>query len=639
MYKGRAAAGGAGAVLSFVFYRLVTGRPKVMNQEKTSEKNTGPRFGSSLELKTLFFFGVALAAVLIISFLLYYKLTVRQLDSQNPLTGKLLAEREFILWHFDAVLRQSARGTHQEVQPDTEDYRTSDFIENMKYQSETLGGSPPSKTDSRGTSYLIRTMGPRKTPDERLDDFEKELIARLTHATDDSSPTSRTDDEGNYIYYQPLRIETTCLNCHPQDDHSSSLGLGTLQGIIRINLSDPPAGKELTRFWAMLITAAIITTFVGLVSFYTLIRLIIIKPLRSLREVSEAISHGDITKRAELETGDEFEALGTAFNRMMQHLVSTQEKLREANAELREKVDELAKQSLKLFETNKLKSDFMATMSHELRTPLNSILGFSAVLGSIDTLSDKQRRYVGNINHSGQTLLNMINDILDMARLEAGRLEASPTQFHIEAIVDAQIDMAHPLVEKKNLSLVCNIEPKLPQMFQDANRIGRILNNLLSNAIKFTPEGGKITVDVRRKTGVIDRAGPDPGQDTGEIPVLDLREPKPLLEIQVSDSGVGIPPEDRQVIFEKFRQSNGGSAAGGAMTREYSGSGLGLSIVKELCRLLGGDVTVDSRLGFGSVFTVLIPWEFRAPDVQQSPILSDIREFGKSRAGEWKQEI
>ena len=199
--------------------------------------------------------------------------------------------------------------------------------------------------------------------------------------------------------------------------------------------------------------------------------------------------------------------------------------------------------------------------------------------------------------------------------------------------------MAHPLVEKKNLSLFCNIEPKLPQMFQDANRIGRILNNLLSNAIKFTPEGGKITVDVRRKTGVIDKAGPDPGQDTGEIPVLDLREPKPLLEMQVSDSGVGIPPEDRQVIFEKFRQSNGGGAAGGAMTREYSGSGLGLSIVKELCRLLGGDVTVDSRLGFGSVFTVLIPWEFRAPDVQQSPILSDIREFGKSRAGEWKQEI
>ncbi|MBO7707759.1 MAG: hypothetical protein J6S42_03680, partial [Thermoguttaceae bacterium] len=106
-------------------------------------------------------------------------------------------------------------------------------------------------------------------------------------------------------------------------------------------------------------------------------------------------------------------------------------------------------------------------------------------------------------------------------------------------------------------------------------------------------------------------------------------EPIPLLEIRVSDSGVGISPEDRQIIFEKFRQA--GSSVDATITREYSGSGLGLSIVKELCRLLEGDITVESRLGFGSVFTVRIPWEFRAPNLQQSPILSDLREFGKIR--------
>ncbi len=605
-----------------------------MPPKKSSDKRAAVRFGSSLEVKCLFFFGLALAAVIIVSFVLYYKLTARQLDSQNPLTGKLLAEREFILWHFDAVLRQSSPGIpYPERQPDTEDYDTTDFIDNMKYQSERLGVSGRPDGKSRESARLIRTAGPHKTPEDRLDPFEKELIDRLSRAADDSSPTSRTDSKGNFIYYQPLRIETSCINCHPQDDHRSSLGLGSLQGLIRVELSDPPSRKQITRFWAMLLGAAIVTAFIGLLSFYAMIRLIIIKPLRQLREVSEAISHGDITMRARLETGDEFEALGTAFNRMMQHLISMQDELRETNAELRDKVDELATQSLKLFETNKIKSDFMATMSHELRTPLNSILGFSEVLGSIDTLSDKQRRYVENINNSGQTLLNMINDILDMARLEAGRLEASPSQFHIAAIVDAQVDMARPLVDRKNLNLLCTIPPGLPQMYQDANRIGQILNNLLSNAIKFTPEGGQISVGVRRLMGVVEGAKGESGEAAPDAP----SEPIPLLEIRVADSGVGISPEDRQIIFEKFRQAGGSTDA--MITREYSGSGLGLSIVKELCRLLEGEVTVESRLGFGSVFTVRLPWEFRAPNLQQSPIISDLREFGKIRPAERKPEM
>ena len=326
-----------------------------MAQKKSSEKSAGRRFGSSLEVKCLFFFGFALAAVIIVSFLLYYKLTARQLDSQNPLTGKLLAEREFILWHFDAVLRQSSPSSpYPERQPDTEEYATSDFVDNMKYQSERLGASGRPDGTSRETARLIRTAGPRKTPEDQLDPFEIELIERLSRAADDSAPTSRTDDEGNYIYDQPLRIETSCINCHPQEDHRSSFGLGSLQGLIRVELSDPPSKRQITRFWAMLLAAAIVTAFVGLVSFYAMIRLIIIRPLRQLREVSESISRGDITKRAQLETGDEFEALGTAFNRMMQHLIAMQDELRATNAELREKVDELATQSLKLFEMNKI---------------------------------------------------------------------------------------------------------------------------------------------------------------------------------------------------------------------------------------------------------------------------------------------
>ena len=621
------------------------------------------RFGSSLEVKCLFFFGFALAVVLAVSFILYYHLTAKQLDTQNPLMGRLLAEREFILWHFGAVVRHGEDNGRQNrggASPEMEDYGPNDFIDTMKYQSEMLEGSSKRSVAAHPVSRLIRTAGGTPTPEDELDTFEKNLVARLERSATNSSPTSRVDEQGRYLYYQPLRIDNSCLNCHPQEDSRSALALGSLQGIIQVTIPEPPSRKELTRFWAMLLAAAIVTAFVGLVSFYAVIRWIIIRPLRSLRGVSEAISSGDITKRADITTGDEFETLSVAFNQMLHHLVATQEKLSDMNQELRTKVDELAQQSLKLFETNKIKSDFMATMSHELRTPLNSILGFSEVLGSIDTLSDKQRRYVTNINKSGQTLLNMINDILDMARLEAGRLEARPSQFRIEAVVDAQVDMARPLVDRKNLDITCTIEPNLPQIYQDESRIGQILNNLLSNAIKFTPEGGKISVSVRRLedlpriaddgkqvegVGVLSLAGdsldilPGFGMVVTESGIFYTRKSENarpnggFLEIKVSDTGIGISPEDRQIIFEKFRQAGGATSGDRSITREYSGSGLGLSIVRELCRLLEGEIFVSSQLGVGSEFTVILPCEFQRPDVQESPILSDIREFSQTSTG------
>ena len=222
-------------------------------------------------------------------------------------------------------------------------------------------------------------------------------------------------------------------------------------------------------------------------------------------------------------------------------------------------------------------------MSHELRTPLNSILGFSEVLKGIDALDEKQKRYVQNIQKSGRTLLDMINDILDLAKMEAGRMDIRPSDFRIEQVVAAQCDMARPLAEKKNIDVECQIEPDLPPVRQDQARVQQILNNLLSNAIKFTPEGGRVKILARRDE-------PD------------------LLMLQVIDTGVGIAEEHHQVIFEKFRQGQAAQPSGDAMTREYSGTGLGLSIVKELCRLLQGEVSVESALGKGSVFTVRLPW-------------------------------
>jgi two-component system, NarL family, sensor histidine kinase BarA len=238
---------------------------------------------------------------------------------------------------------------------------------------------------------------------------------------------------------------------------------------------------------------------------------------------------------------------------------------------------------MRLYDMNKLKSDFLATVSHELRTPLNSILGFSDVLHGIDALDDKQKRYVGNIQRSGRMLLDMINDILDLAKMESGKMEVRLSEFKIGALVSAQCDMARPLAEKKNIDLESNVSNALPPLRQDQAKVQQILNNLLSNAIKFTPEGGRINVSAEK-----DEMG-------------DLR-------LKVVDTGIGISPEDQQLVFEKFRQAPVGHSDGDAITREYSGTGLGLSIVRELCRLLGGDVSLESELGKGSTFTIRLPW-------------------------------
>jgi signal transduction histidine kinase len=178
-------------------------------------------------------------------------------------------------------------------------------------------------------------------------------------------------------------------------------------------------------------------------------------------------------------------------------------------------------------------------------------------------------------------LLEMINDILDLAKIESGRMELKLSEFPLGQVVTTQCDMARPLAERKNIDLSTHLADDMPDVRQDQARLQQILNNLLSNAVKFTPEGGRIDVSVRCKAD--------------------------LFIVDVADTGVGIAEEDQRVIFDKFRQGQTALPDGEALTREYSGTGLGLSIVRELCRLLGGEVSVESELGKGSTFTVRLP--------------------------------
>lgn len=399
-------------------------------------------------------------------------------------------------------------------------------------------------------------------------------------------------ERGKYHYYEPVYWKQSCISCHESfngkyaesiADSPPNSGLNAFPFfVVKVTMPYEETRQAISHTRATLLTVGILTVVMAMGALWVIVRYVIVKPLNHLRDVSDAVAHGLTDQRAEINTGDEFEDLATSFNKMLQHLVDTQLKIRNVNKDLDAKVDELAQVNLRLYEMNRMKSDFLANMSHELRTPLNSIIGFSEVLQGIESLTEKQRRYAQNIQKSGRLLLDMINDILDLAKVEAGQMELRLSEFQLDRIVHAQCDMVRSLTDEKNIDLVVNMEPDLPEMYQDQSKIQQILTNLLSNAIKFTPEGGRITVSAKCT-------------------------PQGMIALSIADTGVGIAEADREIIFEKFRQ---GTAVLGRdnLTREYSGTGLGLSIVRELCRLMGGEVSLESELGKGSTFTVTIPW-------------------------------
>jgi len=543
---------------------------------------------SSLERKCRFLFGLCLLLLITGSFWWYGFRTEELVYTTTRNTGRNFVDATMLQLHWE------------KLEPDR---KFTGLIEQ-------LGAV------LRPQQYRSWVLDPMLSPEERARrSFSRLDIAVLDYfATRPVGPPAatgpadageyrefRTADNKEYHYYQPIRWKNSCKVCHEYrgliGDAPAEAGAGgghehwaenDLMAVVKVVMPDSVTRRAINWNRALLLATAIMTVFLAMLVAYAIVRFVIVKPLGHLRDVADEVRKGNVQARAEIHTADEFEELGIAFNRMLRGLVDSQEELQKVNASLDDKVDKLAQANLHLYEMNRLKSDFLATMSHELRTPLNSIIGFSDVLGSIESLDDKQRRYVQNIRSSGRMLLEMINDILDLAKIEAGKMEVRPSTFRMDAIVAAQCDMARPLAEKKNIDLEFDVEPGLEAIDQDPAKVQQILANLLSNAVKFTPEGGRVEV----------RARPEPPDDAAA--------PTAFL-LEVADTGVGIAPDEQQTIFEKFRQSRVFQAGDDAMTREFSGTGLGLSIVRELCRLLGGDIALESQLGRGSRFTVRLP--------------------------------
>jgi signal transduction histidine kinase/HAMP domain-containing protein len=244
------------------------------------------------------------------------------------------------------------------------------------------------------------------------------------------------------------------------------------------------------------------------------------------------------------------------------------------NARLFQEIEEKGRQ---LEIADRHKSEFLASMSHELRTPLNAVIGFSEVLleRMFGEINPKQEEYLQDVLSSGRHLLSLINDILDLAKIEAGRMELEVTDFHLPQAIDNSVTLVRERAARRSIALDVAIDPELGEIKGDERKVKQVLLNLLSNAIKFTPEGGRVDVHAGMVDGV--------------------------AEISVSDTGVGIAPEDHEAVFEEFRQ------VGTDYAKKHEGTGLGLTLSRRFVELHGGKIWVKSQLGQGATFTFTLP--------------------------------
>jgi len=562
---------------------------------------------TSLERKCRFIFGLGIFILVTVSFLLYGLKTESLVRNQTTQTARMLINTTLMNIHYKKLGN-----------------------ENFESIIDVLwGGLRPLDDLPNYEAWVLNPYGtkdPKKQPD---DDFERGTLAKFVQAATSEDALQKTGKprekpyyfadgtpmwadrinkaKKEYQYVQAVTFKSSCLmDCHSKE--SSGLGsqdessdhidnhlmhlaadgqhwvvtkAGDLAGAVVVQIPMKQTETAINSNRAMLITAALVTAILAMVSSYMIVRYVIVKPVKHLRDVSDAIATGRLNIRSQIQTGDEFEDLSHAFNRMLHNLVAMQQELRDVNNDLDRKVDELAQANMALYEMNRIKSDFLATMSHELRTPLNSIIGFSEVLSGSDALGDRQRRYASNIQTSGKMLLGMINDILDLAKIESGKMEVRIEDFSIRDVCEALTNLTRPMADRKNITLDCRLEEAIPLLRQDPGKVRQILYNLLSNAIKFTPEGGRVTLRARTD---------------GRFVVL-----------EVEDTGIGIAEEDRETVFEKFRQAKVPGQEDNVLTREHQGTGLGLSIVRELTRLLGGEIQLKSQLGQGCTFTIRLP--------------------------------
>jgi signal transduction histidine kinase/CheY-like chemotaxis protein len=397
---------------------------------------------------------------------------------------------------------------------------------------------------------------------------------------------------------QPILNHEDCYHCHG----SSRKVLGGL--IIGTDVQHAYRMVAAARNRTILMSAIGISIIIAII--YVLVTRFIRRPVEDLADKAKRFAEGDMSVSVDIKSEDEIGVLGSSFNYMVQRASQFSKRLESEVARKTDLLNErtnlialLEKANTQLRELDKLKSTFLANMSHELRTPMNSIIGYSDLLiaGVDGPINEEQKKSLGRISNNARHLLQLLNDLLDLSKIEAGKTEIEAEQFNLKGLIDSVIPMFEGMITQKGLSLDFDIDENLPLVYGDKNKINHILMNLLSNAIKFTDEGG---ITIRARTS-------DRGIQPGESPIF--------AEVCVEDTGIGIKDEDLGKIFDKFVQADLSTV------RQYDGTGLGLSIARGLVALHNAMIWATSKYGKGSRFYFTIPLKQETLESSAKPII------------------
>ncbi|PWB48528.1 MAG: hypothetical protein C3F12_01860 [Candidatus Methylomirabilota bacterium] len=459
-----------------------------------------------------------------------------------------------------------------------------------------------------------------------VETLSPEIRARILA---DRQPVSRIVTEveaGSFLeFYAPIlstevRLVEEQYFGIPDSTRDSSENRTRVIGIAKVGLSMRNIDAHsayLIKLWAAL---SVIFLAAGALAAYVLSRKIT-QPITRLTESTTRMAEGQIEQEIPVDSRDELGTLATSYNEMAKALKRTLDErarvameLRDLNRNLedriRERTFQLEETNRELARASRHKSEFLANMSHELRTPLNAILGFTELIidGVYGEVPDELRESIQDIHINGRHLLRLINDVLDLSKIEAGQMRLNLGEYSVQSLIDSVISATRSLAAEKQLELTGQVESDLPVVWGDSKRMTQVLMNLVGNAIKFTPGGGCVTVTARRVASgkrEVSSTDPPPSVQDTQHSTLNTFPRDEFVEIAVADTGIGIPAEELNNIFSEFRQVDS------SITREYGGSGLGLSIAKRLVEMHEGSIWAKSQLGKGSTFHVRIPLRTR----------------------------
>lgn len=548
-------------------------------------------FKRGIRFKFAVFIGAFIVALMAVDALWNVQLQQQQAENEAREKAEVLADEMHAMWDFIDINQNTIN-------------RTEDGAFRTKALVCVVTAKSVSTLFTMNTDYKIQYTSP--TPRQAAnapDEFEQRAFEAFgADAALEAYYDVGYDAEGRRVfrYAEPLYVTETCLECHGEPVgeldqfgyEKEGMQVGDIGGAVSITEPMDIYADGMRTSVLQQVFMVLLVLVLACVGIYFAVSKLVLHPLDALGRAAKQIGAGDFSYQLEARTvggpdeltefADDFDKMARQLERLYTDLESEvrsqTDKLSALNDLLLYQKVELKKALDRLSEETAYKNEFFAIMSHELRTPLTSIIAFTELLNrNSEPADEKEAETRREIEANSRALLLMINDILEMSRLDAGRIEMNRETVDLGDIAGMVQAVVQPLANRKNIAFACEIDPDVPLITADFEKLRHVLENLCGNAVKFTPEGGDVRLSISWH--------PECGQ----------------VWLRVADTGIGIAKKDQRRIFDRFVQADSSAS------RRYNGTGLGLSLAKEYAEMHGGTISVESEPGRGSVFAVRIP--------------------------------